>query len=90
MYIIFKILDILKNKIEEEFGYLVTKLEIKYDEDYENIETIELHIQESNISQVEKVQIGNQTKPPENANGKKIKQYIAQNYEIEESKITIY
>ena len=82
--------ETLKNKIEEEFGYLVTKLEIKYDEDYENIETIELHIQESKISQIEKVQIGNQTKPPENPNGKKVKQYIAQNYEIEESKITIY
>lgn len=82
--------ETLKNKIEEEFGYLVTSLEIKYDENYENIETIELHMQESKISQIEKVQIGNQTKPPENPNGKKVKQYIAQNYEIEESKITIY
>ncbi len=82
--------ETLKNKIEEEFQVKVEKLVISYDETYENIENISLTIQPSGVSEIEKVVIGNETQPePTKQNYEPIKQYIAENYEVDKSKITI-
>lgn len=84
--------ETLKNSIKEELGYIVSDIEITYDENYENIENIQLTIQESGITEVEKVQIGNQT-PKEEVNDEKyddVKDYITENYEIDKSNISIF
>ena len=38
--------ETMKNVVEEKFGYQVTDLEIVYDENYENIEQVNLSVQE--------------------------------------------
>lgn len=82
--------ETLKNRIEEEFACHIVKLEITYDENYENIQTIYLKIQESEVSEVEKVEIGKEAEKQESSqNYEKIKEYITENYEVEPSKIFI-
>lgn len=82
--------ETLKNAIQEEFGYTVPSIQIKYDETYENIEQINLQIQEAKVSQIEKVQIGNQATSQETQKDyPEVKDYIAENYEIEKNKILI-
>lgn len=80
----------LKKEIQEEFGCNVPSIQITYDETYENIEQISLQIQETGVSQIEKVQIGNQINSQETQKDyPEIKDFIAENYEIEENKILI-
>lgn len=82
--------ETLKQNIEEEFGYKVKNLEIKYDSEYENIENIVLEIAANGISTVEKVQIGNRIQETqENEEYEKLKKYISENYNIDKSKIII-
>ncbi len=81
--------ETLKHKIEEEFGYQVNSITIAYDAKYENIEKITMSIQDSNVAQVEKIEIGNQQEAQ--AQTKKdypdIRNYIAENYEVDKTKI---
>lgn len=80
--------ETLKKNIEEEFECKVNHIEISYDETYENIEKINLKIQENGVSEIEKVEIGNQTQAKEiEQNYEEIKNYIAENYELEKDKI---
>lgn len=81
--------ETLKHKLEEEFEYEVKKIEIFYDENYENIEKITLKITQG-IAEIEKVEIGNTVKEEKiKQNYEEIKQYIAENYELDQSKIFI-
>lgn len=82
--------ETLKNAIEEEFGYTVQNLEIDYDENYETIEQINLEIQKQGVAEIEKVEIGNQTKKEESTEYKEIKNYIVEQYEIDANRILIY
>lgn len=80
----------LKSNLEEEFDYVVSNIHITYDENYENIEKINLKMQEGGISQIEKVEIGNQSAEQENnKNYEDVKKYISENYELEKEKIFI-
>jgi len=82
--------ETLKNAIQEEFGNSVGKIEIEYDEKYENIEKIELQIQENGVSKIEKVEIGNQAESTKNnMDYENIKNYIAENYQVDKNKIFI-
>ena len=82
--------ETLKNNIEDEFGYCVSNIQISYDENYENIESISLKIQDSSISKIEKVQIGNYTNDVTSEKDfDEIKNYISENYKIDKSKIFI-
>ncbi len=84
--------ETLKNAIEEEFDLKVNSLQIMYDEKYENIETVALWIQNSNIAQIEKVEIGNQVQQeaPKNQNDyPEVRNYISENYKIDKNNINI-
>lgn len=84
--------ETLKNAIQEEFDLTVNSVQIMYDEKYENIEAIALWIQNSNVVQIEKVQIGNQVQPEPEENSElypEVKNYISENYKIDKSKIMI-
>lgn len=82
--------ETLKENIKEEFGYIVTNVEINYDETYENIESIALILQENGIAQIEKVEIGSsQKEDSENNNYDNVKSYISENYIVDKEKITI-
>lgn len=81
--------ETLKHNIEEEFGYQVNSVTILYDAKYENIEKITLSIQDSNVAQVEKIEIGNQQEAqaqPEK-DYPDIRKYIAENYNVDKNKI---
>ncbi len=89
---LFGIEETLKNAIQEEFELTVNSLQITYDEKYENIETIAVWIQNANIAQIEKVQIGNQVQSEQDENSElypEVKNYISENYKIDKSKIMI-
>lgn len=89
---LFGIEETLKNAIQEEFEVTVNSLQITYDEKYENIETIAVWIQNANIAQIEKVQIGNQVQSEQDENSElypEVREYISENYKIDKSKIMI-
>lgn len=83
----------LKTALQEEFEYVVKEIDITYDENYETIEKISLQVEEKGISQIETVEIGNQTpkKKDENEDSKykEIKNYISENYDLDKNKILI-
>lgn len=81
--------ETLKHKIEEEFGYQVGSITIAYDASYENIEKITMSIQDSSVAKVEKVEIGNQseTQTQTQKDYPDIRNYIAENYEVDKTKI---
>lgn len=82
--------ETLKNQIEEEFEVLVKHLEIVYDENYENIEKITLELEQKGIVSVEKVEIGNTNEKQEShQNYTEVQNYIAQNYNLDQTKILI-
>ena len=80
----------LKNTIEEEFSYIVKNIQISYDEKYENIENIKLELVEKGVSQIDKVEIGNQAKVEESSDHyKDVRDYISENYNLDKDKIFI-
>ncbi len=82
--------ETLKSQIEEEFEVLVKHLEIVYDENYENIEKITLELEQKGIVSVEKVEIGNTNEKQEShQNYTEVQNYIAQNYNLDQTKILI-
>lgn len=84
--------ETLKNAIEEEFDLKVNSLQITYDEKYENIKTVALWVQNSNVVQIEKVQIGNQVQARTEENADlypDVRNYISENYKIDKSNISI-
>ena len=84
--------ETLKIAIEEEFDLKVNSLQITYDEKYENIETVALWVQNSNVVQIEKVQIGNQVQARTEENADlypDVRNYISENYKIDKSNISI-
>lgn len=82
--------ETFKNNIEEEFKYSVSNLEIIYDEKYENIEKIILQINCNNVSQIQKIEIGNNIeKKEENNDYEELKKYISENYDVDISRIII-
>lgn len=82
--------ETLKSQIEEEFEFLVKHLEIVYDENYENIEKITLELEQKGIVSVEKVEIGNTNEKQEShQNYTEVQNYIAQNYNLDQTKILI-
>ncbi len=82
--------ETLKSQIEEKFEVLVKHLEIVYDENYENIEKITLELEQKGIVSVEKVEIGNTNEKQEShQNYTEVQNYIAQNYNLDQTKILI-
>ena len=81
----------LKENIEGEFGYVVSNVNITYDENYENIKSISLSLKENGVDKIEKVEIGSNT---ENNNQnmeeyEEVIKYISENYETPKSAIFI-
>lgn len=82
--------ETLKMNIEEKFGYKVNKINITYDENFENIENINIEIQNTNIVKVEKVEIGKENEViEEDSDYDDVKKYISENYELDKDKISI-
>lgn len=82
--------ETLKSQIEEAFEVLVKSLEIVYDENYENIQKITLELEEKGIVSVEKVEIGNTNEKQETRqNYSEVQDYIAENYDLDKTKILI-
>ncbi len=82
--------ETLKSQIEEEFEVWVKHLEIVYDENYENIEKITLELEQKGIVSVEKVEIGNTNEKQEShQNYTEVQDYIAENYDLDKTKILI-
>ena len=82
--------ETLKNNIEEEFDYGVNQLEIKYDDQYETIQSIQMNLTQKGVQEIEKVEIGNTVQnSQQNEQYEEVKKYISENYEIEPSKIFI-
>lgn len=79
----------LKTNIEE-LGYIVKNVNITFDYNYENIEQINLTIENNNIAEIEKVEIGNkQDTNNKNDNYQELKKYITENYNVHQDKIII-
>lgn len=79
----------LKTNIEE-LGYIVKNVSIIFDYNYENIEQINLTIENNNIAEIEKVEIGNkQDTNNKNDNYQELKKYITENYNVHQDKIII-
>lgn len=82
--------ETLKNTIQEQFEYTVKKIEITYDEAYETIEEINLQLETTAVSQIEKVEIGNNIQTEKNSKDYiDIKNYISENYDLDKNKIFI-
>lgn len=80
--------ETLKEEIEK-LGFNVLNIKIIVDDNYENIEKIEVIIGKNNISNIEPVLINKYNLTDSSNNFMELKNYISSNYNIEVSKIII-
>lgn len=80
--------ETLKEEIEK-LGFNVLNIKIIVDDNYENIEKIEVIIGKNNISNIEPVLINKDNLTDSSNNFMELKNYISSNYNIEVSKIII-